>query len=160
MSAVTVRDVGDAELAGQAPFYEVGQNVTQTPKVWVSANGRPQRAEANAQRLALTGDHFLGAVVRGHAPIDCRGRANAPLTADLQELYAWSAQEAEVDDLGELGPHLEAETLDLRPAVRDGLILEMPPAPLCDLDCPGLCAQCGAKLADDPVNTGFTGNVS
>jgi uncharacterized protein len=80
----------------------------------------------------------------------CLDPVRVPLTADLQELYAWSAQEAEVDDLGELGPHLDGENLDLGPAIRDGLILEMPPAPLCDPDCPGLCAQCGARLADDP----------
>ena len=80
----------------------------------------------------------------------CLDPVRIPLVADLQELYAWSAQEAEVDDLGEPGPHLDGELLDLRPAIRDGLILEMPPAPLCDVDCPGLCAECGARLADDP----------
>jgi len=80
----------------------------------------------------------------------CLDPVRIPLTADLQELYAWTAGEAEVDDLGELGPHLQGELLDLQPAIRDGLILEMPQAPLCDTDCPGLCSQCGARLADDP----------
>ncbi len=80
----------------------------------------------------------------------CLDPVRLDLTAPLQELYAWSAQEAEVDDLGELGPHLDGELLDLCPAIRDGLILEMPLAPLCDDDCPGLCAECGFKLVEDP----------
>lgn len=80
----------------------------------------------------------------------CLDPVEVPLEAGLQELYAWTADDAEVDDLGELGPHLDAELLDLRPAVRDGLILDMPLAPLCDEDCPGLCPTCGVKLADDP----------
>jgi uncharacterized protein len=80
----------------------------------------------------------------------CLDPVRVDLRAPLQELYAWSAQEAEVDDLGELGPHLDGELLDLRPPIRDGLILEMPQAPLCEPDCPGLCPQCGVRFADDP----------
>lgn len=80
----------------------------------------------------------------------CLDPVRVPLVAQLQELYAWTAEQAEVDELGELGPHLDGEVLDLWPAIRDGLILEMPLAPLCDPDCPGLCARCGARLADEP----------
>lgn len=103
--------------------------------------------ESVREGILVTGD----AVTAGDAVCSrCLDPVRIPLVADLQELYAWSAQEAEVDDLGEPGPHLDGELLDLRPAIRDGLILEMPPAPLCDVDCPGLCAECGARLADDP----------
>lgn len=92
-----------------------------------------------------------GATTTGDAVCSrCLDPVRVPLVAELQELYAWTAEEAEVDELGEMGPHLDGEVLDLRPAIRDGLILEMPLAPLCDADCPGLCAQCGARLADDP----------
>lgn len=80
----------------------------------------------------------------------CLDPVDVALTADLQELYAWTEAEAEVDDLGERGPHLDGESLDLRPALRDDLILEMPVAPLCSPDCPGLCPQCGVKFADEP----------
>ena len=129
------------EAAGEAVSTAV---VTVDPAEPVSAD---VMLESVREGILVTGD----ARTTGDAVCSrCLDPVRVPLTADLQELYAWSAQEAEVDDLGELGPHLEGESLDLRPAVRDGLILEMPPAPLCDLDCPGLCAQCGAKLADDP----------
>lgn len=80
----------------------------------------------------------------------CLDPIELDLSADIQELYAWTLAEAEVDDLGEPGPHLDGELMDLRPAVRDDLILDMPIAPLCSADCPGLCPQCGVRLADQP----------
>jgi uncharacterized protein len=80
----------------------------------------------------------------------CLDPVSVPLRAEIQELYAWSEADAEVDELGEAGPHLDENLLDVRPAVRDGLILEMPRAPLCAPQCRGLCPQCGARLADDP----------
>lgn len=80
----------------------------------------------------------------------CLDPVTVDLESDVQELYAWNAEEAEVDDVGERGPHLDGDLLDLRPALRDDLILEMPLAPLCDDDCPGLCPHCGVKLADEP----------
>jgi uncharacterized protein len=56
-----------------------------------------------------------------------------------------------VDELFETHP-LEGETykldddvIDLEPMVRDALLLELPLAPLCNADCAGLCATCGAN---------------
>ena len=47
-------------------------------------------------------------------------------------------------------PVLAGDLLDLEPTLRDAVVLALPIAPLCRDDCPGLCAQCGARLADDP----------
>lgn len=41
---------------------------------------------------------------------------------------------------------LSGEMLDLRPLVRDAILLELPIAPLCRADCRGLCPICGAVL--------------
>ena len=30
------------------------------------------------------------------------------------------------------------------------MVLALPFQPLCQDDCPGLCTECGARLADDP----------
>ena len=49
-------------------------------------------------------------------------------------------------DLDEDTYPLEGDQLDLRPLVRDALLLEPPLAPLCRDDCRGLCADCGADL--------------
>ena len=45
---------------------------------------------------------------------------------------------------------LEGDLLDLEPQLRDAVVLALPFTPLCEDDCPGLCVECGARLADDP----------
>ena len=44
----------------------------------------------------------------------------------------------------------DGESLDLEELLRDAVVTSLPFAPLCSPDCPGLCDQCGARLADDP----------
>ncbi|ASU82870.1 metal-binding protein [Nocardiopsis gilva YIM 90087] len=44
--------------------------------------------------------------------------------------------------------YLEGEVLDLEPVVRDAVVLALPLSPLCRDDCPGLCVECGEKLAE------------
>ena len=43
---------------------------------------------------------------------------------------------------------LEGDLLDLEPVLRDAVVLALPLSPLCSDDCAGLCARCGARLAD------------
>jgi len=45
---------------------------------------------------------------------------------------------------------LAGDLLDLEPLLRDAVVLELPFQPLCMEDCPGLCVECGARLADEP----------
>jgi uncharacterized protein len=45
---------------------------------------------------------------------------------------------------------LQDDLIDLEPTLRDAVVLELPLQPVCEEDCPGLCAECGARLADDP----------
>ena len=40
----------------------------------------------------------------------------------------------------------EGKELDLRPAVREQILLSLPQAALCSEDCKGLCAKCGKDL--------------
>lgn len=42
------------------------------------------------------------------------------------------------------------DRLDLRPMVRDAVVLELPLAPLCREDCRGLCPHCGADRNEEP----------
>ncbi len=42
------------------------------------------------------------------------------------------------------------DLVDLEPLLRDAVVLALPFQPLCMDDCPGLCTECGARLADDP----------
>ncbi|MGD0685449.1 MAG: YceD family protein [Streptosporangiaceae bacterium] len=61
----------------------------------------------------------------------------------LQELFAYEAGSADADSYLQDG-----DLLDLEPALRDALVLALPLAPLCSGDCPGLCVECGIRLAD------------
>jgi uncharacterized protein len=47
---------------------------------------------------------------------------------------------------------LDGDFLDLRPLIRDAVVLELPLAPLCKEDCLGLCVQCGADRNLDPCD--------
>jgi DUF177 domain-containing protein len=50
---------------------------------------------------------------------------------------------------GEDERHLEGDLLDLEPVLRDAVVLALPLSPLCRDDCPGLCSECGVRLADE-----------
>jgi uncharacterized protein len=62
----------------------------------------------------------------------------------FQELFSY---EQGAGDAEEDGYSLDGDLLDLEPVLRDALVLSLPLAPLCRQDCPGLCAECGALLA-------------
>ena len=67
----------------------------------------------------------------------------------FQELFVYEdhALPAEEDD--EVST-LQDDLVDLEPLLRDAVVLALPFQPLCQDDCPGLCPDCGARLADDP----------
>lgn len=76
------------------------------------------------------------------------GRCLEPVTSsvevELQELYAYPESQA-TDD--EEVSRLVGDLIDLTPALRDAVVLALPLSPLCEEDCPGLCVECGARLA-------------
>ena len=45
---------------------------------------------------------------------------------------------------------LDGDLMDLEEVVRDAVVTALPFQPVCQDDCPGLCSECGARLADDP----------
>ena len=96
-----------------------------------------------------------GVLVTGTATADLEGecaRCLEPIedsvTVDLQELYLYDP--ADGDDEDDDVSRLEGDLIDLEPALRDAVVLALPFQPLCQDDCPGLCPECGARLADDP----------
>lgn len=80
----------------------------------------------------------------------CR-RCLRPLADDLvihvEERYAPAGSETTAD--ADAFP-IEHGQLDLRPLVREGVLLGIPDAPVCRDDCPGLCPVCGADLSVSP----------
>ncbi len=98
-----------------------------------------------------------GVLVSGEAEADLEGecvRCLAPLEdtvhVELQELFVYDDPDNKGIEDDEDVSRLEDDLLDLEPVLRDTVVLALPFQPLCQPDCPGLCPECGARLADDP----------
>ena len=96
-----------------------------------------------------------GVYVSGTAPRRLAGecaRCLDPLTDDVDveigELFAYpdSVTDETTDD-DEL-PRVVDDLVDLEQTVRDALVLDLPLAPLCRADCPGLCPDAARRRAD------------
>nr|WP_231121507.1 YceD family protein [Motilibacter peucedani] len=104
------------------------------------------RLEAVMEGVLVSGTAL--ATVTGEC-VRCLDPIEHELEVDVQELFAYpesSSAEAEEDEVH----HLEGDLLDVEPVVRDAVVLALPLQPVCEDDCPGLCVECGARLADDP----------
>ncbi len=73
----------------------------------------------------------------------CLDEFSSAAQVTFQELFA-----VEAGGSGDDGYLLHGDLLDLEPALRDALVLDLPLSPLCRPDCPGLCGTCGVRLAD------------
>ena len=97
-----------------------------------------------------------GVLVSGTADADLEGecaRCLEPIHDDVevrfQELCVYPDQHVDPDEEFEVSK-LRDDLVDLEPLLRDAVVLALPFQPLCQDDCPGLCPECGARLADDP----------
>ncbi|AIY20024.2 hypothetical protein KR76_18370 [Pimelobacter simplex] len=102
-----------------------------------------------------------GVLVTGTAKAGLEGecvRCLEPIREDLevtfQELFVYDdirdSEGAEEDDEVSM---LQDDLLDLETVLRDAVVLALPFQPLCQDDCPGLCPECGVRLADEPDHT-------
>lgn len=80
----------------------------------------------------------------------CLDEVTLDLEVPVQGLFLYpDAPRDEGDDADDVF-EFDGESLDLEGVVRDAVVTSLPFTPLCDPDCPGLCDQCGARLANDP----------
>ena len=80
----------------------------------------------------------------------CLREISDSLEVSFQELYAYEHSTTDdTTDEDEVG-RMQGDLIDLEPELRDEVVLALPNHPLCRADCPGLCPECGARLADDP----------
>ena len=73
----------------------------------------------------------------------------------IQELYRYAPEKVHtkaqrrsstIDDLDEDEDFmLDGDEIDLEGPIRDAIVLDLPINPLCEKNCPGLCAGCGVK---------------
>jgi uncharacterized protein len=99
-----------------------------------------------------------GVLVTGtaHASLDgecarCLAEIVDEIDVNFQELFVYEdhALPPEEGDDDEVST-LQGDLVDLEPLLRDAVVLALPFQPLCQDDCPGLCPECGVRLADDP----------
>ncbi|MDT0269358.1 DUF177 domain-containing protein [Streptomyces sp. DSM 44915] len=113
------------------------------------------RMESVMEGVLVTGTvrfPLAGECVRCLEPLAREG------TADFQELFSYPDSEfsprfadTEDDEEGdEERLFLQGDLLDLEPVLRDAVVLALPLRPMCQEDCPGLCPDCGTRLAADP----------
>ncbi|OBA58267.1 hypothetical protein A5647_21360 [Mycobacterium sp. 1100029.7] len=80
----------------------------------------------------------------------CLKEVDGRVEIGLTELFAYpdSTTEAttEEDEVGRVVDN----RINLEQSIIDAVGLELPFAPVCQPDCPGLCPQCGVLLAKDP----------
>jgi len=97
-----------------------------------------------------------GVLVTGTAQAALEGecaRCLEPISDEIevrfQELFVYDDRDVDPDEELEVST-LQDDLVDLEPLLRDAVVLALPFQPLCQDDCPGLCPECGARLADDP----------
>ncbi|MBX9245998.1 DUF177 domain-containing protein [Actinotalea ferrariae] len=116
------------------------------------------RLEAVMEGILVSGSvsgRAVGECVR------CLTEVVEQIDADVQELYVYPERArvaVEDGDEEEDVRELEGELIDLEPALRDTVVPALPFLPVCMPDCPGLCPQCGVRLAD-PENADHTHEV-
>jgi len=96
-----------------------------------------------------------GVLVSGTAHLPLKGECArclddiaSTMEVEFQELFVYvdsrrSGEEADEDEY-----RLDGDLLDLEPVLRDAVVLALPLSPLCREDCPGLCSECGERMAD------------
>jgi uncharacterized protein len=102
------------------------------------------RFEAVSEGVLVTGSAV--APLKGECA-RCLDPVASTMEVSFQELYLYESgaadEEADVEER-----FLDGDLLDLEPAFRDAVVLALPLSPLCREDCPGLCVECGAHLAE------------
>jgi uncharacterized protein len=84
----------------------------------------------------------------------CLEELHDEVTVNLGELFAYpgsaTVDTTEEDEVS----RVVDDMIDVRPMVRDTILLSLPLAPLCDQACRGLCPDCGERWADLPSGHG------
>jgi uncharacterized protein len=107
------------------------------------------RLEAVMEGVLVTGTASGAAV--GEC-IRCLEEVRLPLEVQFAELFSYPGNLVAEDEDEEVRT-VEDDLINLEPVLRDAVVLALPFQPVCREDCPGLCSECGALLADDPAHS-------
>ncbi len=117
--------------------------------------GRP--IELDVRLEAVTEGVYVSGTARTELSGECArclDELSDDVVVEIGELFAYPASVTdETTDADEL-PRVLDDRVDLEQTVRDALVGDLPLAPLCRDDCPGLCPECGERRADLPPDHG------
>jgi len=114
------------------------------------------RLESVMEGVLVTGT--ARATAKGEC-VRCLEPVELELEADFQEMFSYPDADDRGRVIAEPGDDAEDDEdrlfienglIDLEPLLRDAVVLALPMQPVCQEDCPGLCSECGVRLADDP----------
>jgi uncharacterized protein len=98
-----------------------------------------------------------GILVSGTAHVEVTGECGRcldpieyGLDVDVQELFSFEGVAPSEGEDDEEQRRVERDSIDLEPVLRDAVVTMLPFQPVCREDCPGLCPECGIRLADEP----------
>lgn len=108
--------------------------------------------------ISNTGDALLvTGTVEGEAKTACArclDEFTFEVTGEIEGYYLLDEEKAAPEDMDddEFDVLPADRVIDLEPLIKAALMLEFPLVPLCDEECKGLCATCGANLNDGPCD--------
>ena len=117
----------------------------------VIAVPEPSDVELDLSLESVTEGVYVSGTATARLEGEC-SRCLEPLSDEIEirigELFAYpDSVTEETTDADEI-PRLVDDRFDLTQAVRDAVVTDLPMAPLCREDCPGLCSGCGERWAD------------
>jgi uncharacterized protein len=98
------------------------------------------RFESVHEGILVTGEVFVDADAECSR---CLEPLTVPIEVDFQELFTYSVS-SEDDHF------VKDDEINLEQVIRDAVVLNLPLHPLCQIDCLGLCVECGVKMAENP----------
>jgi uncharacterized protein len=125
--------------------------------VWEEGDPKPSAPLHVKGRLSAAGpgQYYWHGTLEGDVSMECRrclGDASAHVSEDAHIIFAEAGTESVEDDPDVYLLDARATELDLRPALREQWLLNVPSYVLCREDCKGLCPTCGAELNLGPCN--------
>lgn len=144
----------DVRSLGRAPgsMRELRRTVTTTEQLGLDLIGVPVGAEVELDlRLQSVSE---GVLVTGtlDAPVTgecsrCLEQFTDTVQLSLTELFAYPDSATDQTSADDEIYRMSDDLIDLEPLVVDQLGIELPLQPLCSPDCPGLCPECGVRMA-------------
>ncbi len=119
--------------------------------VWIEGDAVPSAPIRVKGRLSSAGPgrFYWHGTIEGEVAAACRrclGEATGPVSEDAHLIFAEAGSEGIEDDPDVFVLDDRSPELDLRPAVREQWLLNVPGYALCRDDCQGLCPTCGTEL--------------